>query len=514
MNLQRDSPYQVRVRQKSTQALNSLWSDWSQVQTVPAEIENGPEVILATTEAFENGTRLLKLSWKAVPRGAAVSGVTYVLEDSQSNEGCPCLMKKKKKKIRDQTEYSIYVTNFYININITAINTVGTSPPTLFHEPAKPAKDLKACDRHGSVPKVKQPRTCLQWYEYRSGSTRPDTVNTVKGKDRYQQMATKMKDFVRYYYFEHKCVSGTPQTIETCLFYKKEGAPRKPPVLNIGTTQTSADLSWKEIPIEDQQGFLTHYTVCSVRTSSSRQAHTKECYNVSASHTRYRLENLTPGSRYNISLAGATKAGVGPIAVVYINTASKKPVTGGRFSEALQFSSSLFVWLSLSLVMVFFLTSIMCTSVCKRMKNRIFPPIPKPVIPDSAYRPDNQEILEMKEEVQELSLHQLQDNRIQESEDLEETTFLGEVCETDGDREEALEDGTIVGGSRTPEGSDEPLSPSYKSQFLRCSGDLEITDLGQEDNEITTLMYRNGLVFDMKADSTEDVGIPQLGRGN
>lgn len=34
---------------------------------------------------------------------------------------------------------------------------------------------------------------------------------------------TEIKDYVRYLYFEHRCVGGKPKTIKMCLFYQKEG---------------------------------------------------------------------------------------------------------------------------------------------------------------------------------------------------------------------------------------------------------------------------------------------------
>lgn len=52
------------------------------------------------------------------------------------------------------------------------------------------------------------------------------------------------------------------------------------------------------------------------------------CYNVSASVTEHRFENLTPGSKYNISLAAATGAGEGPRVFRIVNTLPENHVTG------------------------------------------------------------------------------------------------------------------------------------------------------------------------------------------
>lgn len=45
------------------------------------------------------------------------------------------------------------------------------------------------------------------------------------------------------------------------IFFKSP-APLKGPTVNVNvTTKNSAQLTWNEIPIDDQQGFLTNYTI-------------------------------------------------------------------------------------------------------------------------------------------------------------------------------------------------------------------------------------------------------------
>ncbi|KAK6320498.1 hypothetical protein J4Q44_G00096050 [Coregonus suidteri] len=109
------------------------------------------------------------------------------------------------------------------------------------------------------------------------------------------------------------------------------------------------------------------------------------------------------------------------------------------------------------------------------------------------YRARTQDMYEMKEEVHELQLH----DKSSQDPNPEEATLL-EVCE-DADEKS-------LGDSSTPDEVSDMLSPDYKGQVLS----LETTDpsQGEIDCEVTMLMYRNGLVFDMKADSTEDVGTP------
>lgn len=49
-----------------------------------------------------------------------------------------------------------------------------------------------------------------------------------------------------------------------------------------------------------------------------------ECHHIPESRTNYRLEKLTPGAKYNITLASATQKGEGPKARSIINTLPEK----------------------------------------------------------------------------------------------------------------------------------------------------------------------------------------------
>ena len=59
-----------------------------------------------------------------------------------------------------------------------------------------------------------------------------------------------------------------------------------------------------------------------------------EWRNISASLIKYHLENLTPGAKYNISLAGVTGGGEGPKARLTLNMLPEKPANGNRLIES------------------------------------------------------------------------------------------------------------------------------------------------------------------------------------
>ncbi|XP_059196387.1 interleukin-12 receptor subunit beta-1 [Centropristis striata] len=268
LNLLKDSAYQVRIRHRSTQAPNPLWSDWSPVVTVPAELEQKPEVSMTTT--LLNGTRKVTLTWKPILHAAAVGGVEYIVEDTQSSAGCPCEKNRHHISTTDN-KHTTYVSFSAANISVIGRNAAGFSPPAIVQIPAKPAAGLKICDKMLLDEKLNK-KTCLEWYKLQDGESVPGNVITLAGtkkkKDR-EQIKTKLEDYVGYLHFEHRCQDGKPQTVKICLFYKTEGVPLIKPqdFTAFGETQTSANFSWEAIPSVEQRGFLTHYSLCSVKIS-------------------------------------------------------------------------------------------------------------------------------------------------------------------------------------------------------------------------------------------------------
>ncbi|XP_034035939.1 interleukin-12 receptor subunit beta-1 [Thalassophryne amazonica] len=488
LNLHKHSAYLLQVRQRSNEAKNPLWSDWSPVIIVPAELENMTKV--STAEELMNGTRKLTLTWEPMPHAAAVGGLTYRLTDMQSSQRCPC--RKNKDIITTKTKHTLSVLYSPVTVSVIAVNAAGKSSPAVLQLPAATTSDLKSCDKTLIKGKLVT-ESCGEWYELPDGESMSETVFMVtkanKKQNKTKTIRQNMKDYVRYLYFEHRCVSGTPQTVKICLFYKTVGAPRSKPQ-EFGTTSethNSAHLSWKAIPSVDLQGFLTHYSLCSVKVNL--QDKVKDCLNISASLTKHHLEKLTPATKYNISLAGVTRAGEGPAATVIIDTLPEN-------------SENDSLWLSIGLLFVLFFISIMCTFILKRMKSKLFPPVPIPVIRNVAYQPENQEMLERKEEVHEVMLYQLKSE--------EKTVILGDTEETavlqagwDKTADSNLENEGIVGDAEmSDEMGHERLTLDSEDQESRATRNVETTNVGQADAELAMLIYRNGLVFDMKTDFT------------
>ncbi|KAL1022657.1 hypothetical protein UPYG_G00030590 [Umbra pygmaea] len=321
-DLQPQSVYQLQVRHKSNQKI-PLWSNWTPILNVSTEIQNPPEVIY-TLNDFNNGTRLLKLTWGTPPYPDSMEQVNYNL----SLNIWPCQPKRNAIfHFVNATEFSVLVTYSAVSGSIFAFNKVGKSSRKDFVVQAKhlTSPNKSWCDTPIQCTYVHSlNKCCLAWNKL-----------TVTKTDRHIQrlngtvnatleiIRKAMDDYVPYYYLVHCNTEERPHTTEMGLMYKKEGAPRsKPKDFTSKKTHNSAMLHWKPIPLPEQQGFLTHYTVCYTKNGQNKEAKSTdtECHNTSASAKDYLLQNLTPGTLYEVSVAGATAAGLGPNSITSFMT--------------------------------------------------------------------------------------------------------------------------------------------------------------------------------------------------
>lgn len=103
---------------------------------------------------------------------------------------------------------------------------------------------------------------------------------------------------------------------------------------------------------------------------------------------------------------------------------------------------------------------------------------------------------EKKEVVHQLTLHQLHSEGKSLYEEAEEATVLT------GEWDEGTDEDVDNERSYLATSSDECASPGSTDQALRNSGAKETMGLEQVDTELALLIYRNGLVFDVKTDSS------------
>lgn len=160
-----------------------------------------------------------------------------------------------------------------------------------------------------------------------------------------------------------------------------------------------------------------------------------------------------------------------------------------------------------------------------RIMQKIFPPVPKPVIPDftrflaqNQVRDNNlhpsffffffykipfvflylaltdalQKILERPEEVDELILYHLQPEGNSTTEDAEETPGRDDCY---GDMDQDTQDSSTRSRMSVDYGDERADSAAGTLETSREAGRTDV------ENEIAMLIYKNGLVFDAKTDS-------------
>ncbi|XP_056894821.1 interleukin-12 receptor subunit beta-1-like isoform X2 [Takifugu flavidus] len=210
-NLLKHTAYQIQIRHRSIRVLNPLWSDWSPVVTVPAELHQQPVVSIETKVV--NGSRKLRLTWMPMFQAASVTGVTYSITDTQSSHRCPC----KQVHHRTQgTHFTTYVSYSAVNISVIAKNAVGVSPTAVASVGQIEKVDLKTCDSTQLGKKLEK-RHCLELYEFQDGDWRPAEVITSTKRNKNETM----KDYIYYLYFEHRCPGRKPRTDNVCFLSQR-----------------------------------------------------------------------------------------------------------------------------------------------------------------------------------------------------------------------------------------------------------------------------------------------------
>ncbi|KAJ8374741.1 hypothetical protein SKAU_G00053210 [Synaphobranchus kaupii] len=479
LSIEKDAVYEARVKRRAKNI--DIWSAWSKTNKVPIELHKQPAVNWTVGELSE-GRRLLKLNWTAPPEAESVGEVTYDI----SFVITPC-QRKAKTAQTSTTKYKINVTASAVNVTIVAINNVGESPKQIL---TIPAQHLRNCPKD-QVEHLKRKKgaKCVEWYEL-AGDTSTSPVYNKTDKDAIRvlsQMKEGMKDFVRYHYFVHN-TRKSPQTIALCPIYKTEGVPKHgPPNLTVvNVTDNSALVSWQPIPITHQQGFLKNYVIYITRGNDTNVV------NVSQFQTNYSIQNITPGTLYIVNVAGETAKGVGP------NTTREILLNPQQVNTGLPGFGGIIVGLFLLVVLTIF-----CSFIIKRLKHKLLPEIPTPIITETPVNPlrNDEELYPAGEELHPVVLvHDLHDKSNKSPPPLEESPLLEvrdtSLCEDEGGETQVDSDafGLIF-----------PLNPDYKRQALSLPAPLELTEHSHEqaDCEAST-PYRNGLVFELKVGNASD----------
>ncbi|KAL7855106.1 hypothetical protein SRHO_G00172960 [Serrasalmus rhombeus] len=461
LRLENHLMYQVQVRRRAIEY--NLWSHWSDIIDVPVEIQ---APVVHWKEEKTKRMRKVVLNWDAPPFEASIGGVTYKLTLS-----LPCETKTKTTK---KTSYYMNVTDSEARVSIIAINSVSESASQEITIPH--IQHLKNCRADsGTLPQKK--RFCLEWYKLSDGKTRPIHVNTSSNAT-VESIKKDMEKFVRYYYFVH--VKKGRQLWHTkimCPIYSSEGAPvAGPQNITVNVTHDSALLLWRPIPVQDQRGFLLHYAIWILRQGGEIDYH-----EVPENQTSFRLRNLTTGSSYTVYISGRTKVGEGPNATANFLIPTSFAAPSNVLSKVI---------LSIGGVVLVF--SVFFSIALRRLKRKILPMIPSPVITATASEGlHHQNLSAATEEVHEVILLSPDDLDKQNKANQSKQSTILQDCQLsvyeEDDEEDEVDEANFT--SSFP-------NPNYRGQMLRLSEPLAV-DKGQRENncDSSTPSYRHGSVL-------------------
>ncbi|KAF7703718.1 hypothetical protein HF521_022725 [Silurus meridionalis] len=464
MQLQEHTRYQVQIRRRAKQSL--LWSDWSHISNIPTEIQ---QPVVHWIEETHRGKREIRLKWNKPPTEASFGGVSYNLTLI-----LPC-KKTKRQRIRSNT-YKFVATDSEARVTVVAINDVSSSPSQEIIIP--PVEHLKYCHNDSySLPK----HYCWEWYQLADGENRTSHVS-ISRKNTLEDIKQGMQEYVRYYYFLHDRRKQQQHTIRACPVYSTEGAPSSPPknVTVVNISYDSAVLWWSPIPVQDQHGFLMYYLLWVSKEGQTLTGH----HQVPANETNFLLRNLEPASSYTLNIAGKTKIGVGPNSTrtffTLSNSSSDIETTPG---DDLLPGMRMEIMIILIVCGVVLVCSVALSFAIRRLRTKLFPIIPSPVI-STAAMPQMDKQVKLGCSLKQKHVTSLQED----SPDKDEENEDEEDCVDDD------EDGSHLKAFIS---NDKPSffpNPNYKGQLLRFPETLEITDRAQTEScEVNTPSYTNAL---------------------
>ncbi|KAI5626649.1 homer protein-like 3 [Silurus asotus] len=395
----------------------------------------------------------------------------------------------KRQRIRSNT-YKFVATDSEARVTVVAINDVSSSPSQEIIIP--PVEHLKYC--HNDSYSLRK-HYCWEWYQLADGENRTSHVS-ISRKKTLEDIKQGMQEYVRYYYFLHDKRKQQQHTIRACPVYSREGAPSSPPknVTVVNISYDSAVLWWSPIPVQDQHGFLMYYLLWVSKEGQTLTGH----HQVRANETNFLLRNLEPASSYTLNIAGKTKIGVGPNSTrtffTLSNSSSDIETTPG---DDLLPGMRMEIMIILIVCGVVLVCSVALSFAIRRLRTKLFPIIPSPVISTAAMpQMDKQNMKIMTEEVDNVILLYRDDQVIlgcslkqkhvtslqEESPDKDEENDDEEDCVDDDDED--------VSHLKAFISNDKPSffpNPNYKGQLLRFPESLEITDRAQTEScEVNT----------------------------
>ncbi|XP_033616832.1 interleukin-31 receptor subunit alpha isoform X2 [Fukomys damarensis] len=310
--LQASTEYIISLRCKTNKS--RIWSDWSQEKMGMTE-EEVPHVLdlwRILKPVKEDGRRPVRLLWKKA-KGAPVLEKTlgYNIRYFPENTTNVTEMRTTNQTL------DLHLGDETYRVSVTSYNSLGNSIastlkiPDIHEKPFQCIEAMQVCLVQDQLV-VEWQCSCtvvdtwmVEWFPDLDSELSAFSWESVSQAKNWTVHQDKLKPFLCYNISVYPVLQdkvGEPYSIQA---YSKEKIPCIGPetkVENIGVKTVT--ISWKEIPKELRNGFISNYTIFYQAEGGKEFSET-----VNSSTLHYGLESLTRKTSYSVQVMASTRAG-------------------------------------------------------------------------------------------------------------------------------------------------------------------------------------------------------------
>ncbi|XP_069780514.1 interleukin-6 receptor subunit beta isoform X2 [Narcine bancroftii] len=308
------SVYSFTIRCRKIDDLG-YWSDWSFEKIANTSESNplrGPHIWRTIENHFPN--RRIHIMWKELDKLDARGIILgYQLKIIQKNS-----LKIQTINTKNR-EYSITLSQIRCEILLIANNSAGSSPketliiPATWESELPPVRDFSAYPQDGRLVVEWEPPTSavsgyvIEWCEEISKDLCYKLLYWQHEKKDVNKAFLKdhVKPFKRYRITIYPLYAGRPGAPFSQLAYLEQDRPTKGPLVYLKHVgKKEVELMWNEIPISEQRGFITNYTIFYKSGDSNELSIV-----VDAMHQAFVLKSLTGNTLYMVRVMASTVKG-------------------------------------------------------------------------------------------------------------------------------------------------------------------------------------------------------------
>ncbi|KAG8539225.1 hypothetical protein GDO81_021195, partial [Engystomops pustulosus] len=304
--------YTISMRCKTIRG--GFWSEWSKeysATTAESKPSQGPELWRKISKGGTDEKRSVTLMWKDLKSHANGIILGYNLTIKRGSEEVDSLAVK-------ETSCDITVTGDSYEVIVTAYNSRGSSPPSTLIIPSTKKKkvvqlpdlNLKAFPEDGRLwvewtPVVQALGYVIEWCSNSETMDCHIEWQREQGNVARTYLRGDIQPYVYYLIRLNPLYRDGQEHSSMVAAYLQQGVPGIGPIVHTKSTgKTRVALSWKPVPLEKQNGFITNYTI-----------HYGDNYGpakvimVNSTVTEYTLESLAAKTPYSVTVTAHTEKG-------------------------------------------------------------------------------------------------------------------------------------------------------------------------------------------------------------